>query len=777
MATIGQFMQPKNHSDIVDPKAVTPPPPLSVPAAIPFEPAPVLSTPMAVQNGPNPLPPAPSGPSPLPIMAAPPLSTPAVIPFEPAPTLSTPAVIPFEPAPALSVPAVMPFQDAPILSSVSGIAPAPPSTPGPVFYEDTVDPAAVQQISVLSTTATLPNQPTPNPDLIHPPTAANPIPFSGAMPDVHPGRQVVDYGDQVRHEDIVIASTLPTPGFATKEWNGLVNDIKGMLTNIDIRNQAVVSIPGVGPLPLDLDINTHGGKINLKFDPHLREAGRRAAGAAISYGKSKAQAAINSGVRALLGGSSHTAVTPSGFLGDRGLQPPGASPADSIPSPSTGKVGVPDAPPLSVKIPNLSVSAVNEEVPYNKDARERAQELQQDQGRAGRSLREDFNKYNDRSKSEDVLAPPKTEIAIWYRSQAKNKTQVSGENDRSAENRYYDTNDEGTKKASENTPTPMGLRYLNNPDTNPTSIKKTALSDLWLPSQSGLTHIGEFRPAPLPSIEIKSDPLIPAAESQSARIATTNGSSETNGFFSAKSKASEYSKSVPSDEDSYVPLVFTDLRPLTDATAGGGTFRSVYFRPFIKNLSETFSPQWNMQNYFNRVDKVATYQSTSRTLNLTFKIVSFSPEDLQTNYQKLMWLTSMVYPQYEGVSMRYFAGPVVKLRIGDLIDTVGRDGLRGVPGVITSLNFSYEDAVWELLPNRKLPRNVDVSIGFQVLHEFPIGLIKGSNNPFGGIEITPNENKSTDNTSVVSSRRFRASFGNDYLNNPDTNAPVRNTGT
>jgi hypothetical protein len=210
-----------------------------------------------------------------------------------------------------------------------------------------------------------------------------------------------------------------------------------------------------------------------------------------------------------------------------------------------------------------------------------------------------------------------------------------------------------------------------------------------------------------------------------------------------------------------MPLVFTDLRALQ-----GKHYRSVYFRPFIKSLSEELSPQWNMQSFFGRVDAVATYKSTDRKINLAFKVVAFAPEDLETMYQKIGWLTSMVYPQYQ--SSVYYAGPVIRMRVGDIINAVGKEGNRGVPGVITSLNFNYDQSTWELLNGRRVPREIDVSMGFHVLHEYPIGLYHNlgqneSDLSFGGIRVGGDKQGSSE-TSYINIDRFRAIFGRDYLN-------------
>lgn len=185
------------------------------------------------------------------------------------------------------------------------------------------------------------------------------------------------------------------------------------------------------------------------------------------------------------------------------------------------------------------------------------------------------------------------------------------------------------------------------------------------------------------------------------------------------------------DDDSvYVPLSFTDLRPI------GDTFRTVYFRPLITGLAEDFMAEWNKGSYFGRVDPVASYQGTTRTITLSFKLVAFGPEDVKTIYQKIHWLGSMVYPEYDS-NLMYKSGPVTRLRVGDVINGLGPEGGRGLAGIIESLSFDYAEALWELKKGWKVPRNVDVSLTFTVLHDTPIG--RGADGQFGGLGLINDE--------------------------------------
>lgn len=229
-----------------------------------------------------------------------------------------------------------------------------------------------------------------------------------------------------------------------------------------------------------------------------------------------------------------------------------------------------------------------------------------------------------------------------------------------------------------------------------------------------------------------------------AKSAFTNGiipvkfAAENARGFLIKKKDVE---STIGDDDAYVPLSFTDLRPY-----GGSNFRSVFFRPFITSLSEDFTPEWNKASYNGRVDPVATYQGTGRSINLSFMIVSFGPEDVEMVYKKLNWLTSMVYPEYDK-DLAYRAGPVVRLRVGDVINANGVNTNKGLPGIIDSLSYDYSDQIWELKKGLKVPRNIVVSLTFTVLHDMPVGI--GAEGKFGGLGSIDNEGRySTPNASM-----------------------------
>jgi hypothetical protein len=181
----------------------------------------------------------------------------------------------------------------------------------------------------------------------------------------------------------------------------------------------------------------------------------------------------------------------------------------------------------------------------------------------------------------------------------------------------------------------------------------------------------------------------------------------------------------PIEEDQiYMPFMFQDLR---DGQTPDEQF--LYFRAFLKDdLTETFTPDWQSDRYFGRVDEIPTYIGTSRIINFSFDVVAWSPKDLPVIYKKLQKLQSMVYPSYNQAGFMN-SGPIIKIRIGDLIAGANN---RGLPGYITSLDFSYDDGIWNIEENEKVPRKISVSISYTVLHDGNPGIY-----PYTSADISP----------------------------------------
>lgn len=229
-------------------------------------------------------------------------------------------------------------------------------------------------------------------------------------------------------------------------------------------------------------------------------------------------------------------------------------------------------------------------------------------------------------------------------------------------------------------------------------------------ANTNLTYV-----ANLPAIQTRDSDLDRLSFPDNVDVAFST-EDDTDGFIKEKDKLTE--------AGNYFPLFFEDLRE-TPA-------KLLYFRAFLKDgLGETFSVDWQTERYYGRSDMIPTYVGTTRDLDFSFDVVAFGPKDLKVMYKKLERLQSMVYPFYDDQGF-ITKGPIFRLRIGDLIATTGGKGL---PCYINSLDFAYEDGIWNLETDFKVPRMVTVSIACTVLHEGNPGTYVLKDGPVYGTPI------------------------------------------
>lgn len=83
--------------------------------------------------------------------------------------------------------------------------------------------------------------------------------------------------------------------------------------------------------------------------------------------------------------------------------------------------------------------------------------------------------------------------------------------------------------------------------------------------------------------------------------------------------------------------------------------KKIEFKPYIKKLDDSFKSDWNQQYILGRMDPIATFQRTRRTINLSFDVPSVDLEESKTNREQVEKLATYLYPAYqtiEGVKIK-----------------------------------------------------------------------------------------------------------------------------
>ncbi|MHB8407969.1 MAG: hypothetical protein ACYDHY_07800 [Acidiferrobacterales bacterium] len=647
-------------------------PMLTVPATLPVEPAPSLYVPATLPaeaapslSVPATLPvetaPALSLPATLPAEAPPPLSIPSVLPAEAAPPLRVPNVLPAEPAPALRVPDILPVENAPALKIPAVL----PAEPAPALRVPNLLP--VENPPALSVPAVLPAEVAPSlyVPIVLPAEVAPPLSVPATLP--------VEAAPALSVPAVLAAEPAPNlyvPNPVAPTPSGDLNLYQPTVLAQDGTNVIQDVIQAVGDVVSALD--DAGAIPDLSQTP----VGQVVA-AVVNAGQSAYSAAAN-------------AITPPQFAPSTD-----SSIVDNeidYASPGPAQIGQTVGALLSIPFVALEMlqDAMTERNPYNP---------YQEYETAAR-----FNLANLINAAIGPDGKPLQGVSV-----VGDVTISPGQ----------------TLGGIGGVSTPQIAALAGNPALGanthtPPPAPFASLVRAFTPGRSSL-NAAEQRPLPLTTGERYTfeGSSIAAAAFAHGLIPAKFPWDNDSGFL-----AQQGTDDGSRDNQSYLPFVFTDLRPI------GNTYRAVWLRPMNLKIRETFSPEWNKRTYFGRVDPVVTYVSTGRALSVSFLLACFGPEDLRTVWQKLNWLSSMVYPSYDN-DLAYSSGPVLRLRVGDVINSLGIEGNRGLPGIVETMEFDYSEALWELKKGWKVPRNIPVQLTFQILHDRPIGI--GSNGQFGGL--------------------------------------------
>ncbi len=179
----------------------------------------------------------------------------------------------------------------------------------------------------------------------------------------------------------------------------------------------------------------------------------------------------------------------------------------------------------------------------------------------------------------------------------------------------------------------------------------------------------------------------------------------------------------------------------------------VAFKAFLTSFTQNFQSSWNQEKVFGRIDPIATFDSTTRTINVAWDIPAYDFEDAKNNLHKCAVLVQMLYPSYTGTpeggsstqgtenstnSNTMQKTPLIKLKYANLIANFSNNGSNeGLLGYITSVNWnpSLEAGMFVDTSGGKqiYPKLIQLSCNFNVLHQDNIvldGNVAQPNFPF-----------------------------------------------
>ena len=154
---------------------------------------------------------------------------------------------------------------------------------------------------------------------------------------------------------------------------------------------------------------------------------------------------------------------------------------------------------------------------------------------------------------------------------------------------------------------------------------------------------------------------------------------------------------INDSEMDFVPLKFRDM-------VNG---KWMIFRAILESISDTASPDYAEERYIGRPDKVYVYQGATRNVNITFKVMPKSVQELIVIWDKLNYLRGLVYPKIDNNRM---VSPFFSFTLGDMFSNQ--------PMIFQSLNYAIDTAsTWEIRPGVRLPKLINVSADMRVIED------------------------------------------------------------
>ena len=148
-------------------------------------------------------------------------------------------------------------------------------------------------------------------------------------------------------------------------------------------------------------------------------------------------------------------------------------------------------------------------------------------------------------------------------------------------------------------------------------------------------------------------------------------------------------------DDDFVPFKFRDM-------VNG---KWIIFRAILESISDTSSPEYAEDRYIGRPENVYTYKGSTRNVNVSFKVMPKSIQELVTIWDKINYLRGLTYPSIENNRM---IAPFASITIGDMFNKL--------PVLMQSLNLAIDTAsTWEIKPGLRLPKLLQVSADMRVV--------------------------------------------------------------
>jgi len=175
----------------------------------------------------------------------------------------------------------------------------------------------------------------------------------------------------------------------------------------------------------------------------------------------------------------------------------------------------------------------------------------------------------------------------------------------------------------------------------------------------------------------------------------------------------------------------------------------------ITSFSDSFKSNWSETMAIGKMDNIASYSNTIRSISTGLMLIAESNKAAQRNMAQAAKLVSFTYPAYNGDGQ--MIRPFVKLKLMNLISNGAGGPLNGYLKEV-SLDHDLQDAVFFDNAGNAYPKNITINLSFEVLHTDSLGYdqqdYQNGNEefaafPYGIQERDPNVNPTAEDTVPV----------------------------
>lgn len=208
---------------------------------------------------------------------------------------------------------------------------------------------------------------------------------------------------------------------------------------------------------------------------------------------------------------------------------------------------------------------------------------------------------------------------------------------------------------------------------------------------------------------------------------------------------------------------------------------TIKFPAFITDFTDSYKSNWNTQEVYGRMDPIATFKNTSRTISLAFDMPNDSLQIAKQNLKQIDFLIRGLYPVYDegtkGTAV-IISPPMFRVRFANLVRNNGNDDdsagtLRsGLLCYINNFDFKpkIDSGFFSDEDKRLFPKLISVTLNLNIIHEHPLGNKKSGSTTVPRINFENFPHEYTEKPKADTSKTTTQGTTKQVTNDKDANA-------